>query len=183
MTNRFLLPCAALILAGMLPAQPPPGPPPPARGARGGLGGPGRGAGLGLGPLSERRLTAQLGLTAEQQNRVHTAISEGSVLQQGMAQREGDIRTRLATAVKAGNETQIDSVTQELSQLHQQRTAIQAKTMAKVYASLTPDQKTRVDVELSRALGVPRLGGSPTGRGPRRGGPGAPPPPPSPQQQ
>jgi Spy/CpxP family protein refolding chaperone len=174
MTNRFLLPWAVLVFAGMLPGQAPPGapsspPPPPARGPRGG------GPGFGLGPLSERRLTAQLGLTAEQQNKVHTAISEAGVLQQGMAQKEGAARTRLAAAVKAGNEAQIDSVSQEIAQLHQQRTAIHAKTVAKVYAALTADQKAKVDAELNRSLGVPQAGGP----RPRRGGPGAPPPPPA----
>jgi Spy/CpxP family protein refolding chaperone len=183
MTNRFVLTCAVLGLAGMLPGQTPPqgtppAPPPAARGLRGG------GPGFGLGPLSERRLTAQLGLTAEQQNKVHTAISEGSVLQQGMVQKEGDVRTRLATAVRAGNEAQIDSISQEMSQLQQQRTAVRAKTLAKVYATLTADQKTKVDAELNRTLGVPRAGGPGRGPRPRRGGPGAPPPPPpAPQQQ
>jgi Spy/CpxP family protein refolding chaperone len=180
MTYRFLLPLATVFLAGMLSAQPAPPapgagtpPPPPARGPRGGFGG-----GLG-GPLSERRLTQQLGLNAEQQNKVHTAIEETRVSQQGMAQKEGDARTRLATAVRAGNEAQIDSISQELSQLHQQRTAAQAKTLAKVYAALSPDQKTRIEGELNRTLGVPGVRGPGPGRGPRRG----PPPPPAPPQQ
>jgi Spy/CpxP family protein refolding chaperone len=186
MTFRFLLPLATVFLAGMLPAQPAPPapaagtppPPPPARGPRGGFGG------RLDGPLSERRLTQQLGLNAEQQNKVHTAIEESRVVQQGMAQKEGDARTRLATAVRAGNEAQIDSVSQELAQLHQQRTAAGAKAWAKVYAALTPDQKTRVEGELNRTLGVPgvrRLGpGGAGGQGPRRGPPTPPPPP---QQQ
>ena len=173
MTHRILLPLAALVVAGLLPAQAPAPspagtpPPPPAFGPRGGPGG----------LLSERRLTQQLGLTAEQQNKVHTAIEEGRVLQQGMAQKEGNARTRLATAVRAGNEAQIDSISQELAQLHQQRTAANAKAIAKVYGALTPDQKTRVEGQLNRALGVPGLGG---GRGPRRG---TPPPAPPAQQQ
>jgi Spy/CpxP family protein refolding chaperone len=182
MTYRFLLPLAAVFLAGVLPAQTPAPagtpPPPPARGPRGGFAG-GFGGGLG-GPLSERRLTQQLGLNAEQQNKVHTAIEEARVVQRGMAQKEGDANTRLATAVRAGNEAQIDSISQELAQLHQQRTASRAKTIAKVYATLTPDQKTRIEGELNRTLGVPGVRGpGPGGRGPRRG----PPPPPAPPQQ
>jgi Spy/CpxP family protein refolding chaperone len=169
MTNRSLLPCAVLLLAAMLPGQTPQGAPPaaapPARGPRGGF---------GLGPLSERRLTSQLGLTAEQQNKVHTVIAESSVQQQGLVTKEREIRTRLATAVKAGNEAQIDSVTQELSQVNQQRTAIHAKTVSKVYGALTAEQKAKVEPELSRSLGLPGPGGPRPGpRGPRRGGPGA----------
>lgn len=128
-------------------------------------------------------MTQQLGLTAEQQNKVHTAIEEARVVQQGMAPKEGDARTRLATAVRAGNEAQIDSISTELSQLHQQRTASQAKALAKVYATLTPDQRTRIEGELNRTLGVPGVRGpgpaGAGGRGPRRG----PPPPPAPPQQ
>jgi Spy/CpxP family protein refolding chaperone len=175
--RRFLLPLATVFLAGMLPAQaPPPAPPagapappaPPARGPRGPVGG------FRGGFLSERRLTQQLGLNAEQQNKVHTAIEESRVVEQGMAQKEGDARTRLATAVRAGNEAQIDSVSQELSQLHQQRTASQAKTIAKIYGSLTADQKTRIESELNRTLGVPGLRGRAAGPGGSR----RPPPPP-----
>jgi Spy/CpxP family protein refolding chaperone len=176
MKTIFLLPVAAFLAAAMLPAQAPPPapPPPPARGP----GGPRLGLG---GALSERRLTQQLGLNAEQQNKVHTAIEESRVVQQGLAQKEGDARTRLATAVRAGNEAQIDSISQELAQTHQQRIASQAKTLAKVYAALTPDQKTRVEAELNRALAVPGVGG--LGRGPRLGARRGPPPPPAPPQQ
>jgi len=181
MTQRYLLPLATVILAGMLPAQtpsaPPAGtpPPPPPHG---------RGPGGPFGPLSERRLTQQLGLTAEQQNKVHTVLEESKVLQQGMGQKESDARTRLAAAVRSGDESQIDSVSTELSQVHQQRTAAQAKAWAKIYATLTPAQKTRVDGELNRAMGLPGgPGPGPGGRGPRRGPPpgGAPPAPPTQQ--
>jgi hypothetical protein len=171
----FLLPLATVFLAGIIPAQAPPPapgaptpPPPPARGPRG----PADGFRGGL--LSERRLTRQLGLSAEQQNKVHTAIEESRVVQQGMVQKESDARTRLATAVRAGNEAQIDSVSQELAQLHQQRTASQAKTIAKVYAALNADQKTLIEGQLNRTLGVPGLRGRDLPPGGRR----APPPPP-----
>ena len=184
MTHRTLLPLATALFAGMLSAQPQPPsppaatpPPPPGRGAfgpRGALGG----------PFSERRLTQQLGLNAEQQNKVHTAIEEARVVQQGLAQKEGDARTRLATAVRAGNEAQIDSISQELSQLNQQRTAARAKSIAKVYATLNADQKTRIEGQLNRELGVPGIGRG-AGRGPgarQRRGPAPPPPPPAQQQ-
>lgn len=177
MKLRYLLSLGTVLLAGMLSAQTPPpataGTPPPPPSGRGP-----RGPREGFGPLSERRLTQQLGLNAQQQNTVHTAIEEGRVVQQGMAQKEGDARTRLATAVRAGNEAQIDSISTEISQLHQQRTATQAKTWAKVYAALTPDQRTRVEGAMNRSLGVPGLGGAG-----RAGAPGvsrrSPPPPPA----
>ena len=171
MKNRSLVItlCLAGFAAGLVPAQAPPPPPPGPRAF-----GPGRGFG---GPLSERRLAAQLNLTAEQQNKIHTALQEAQVLQQGMGQRERGLRTQLAAAVRAGNEAQIDSITQEMSQLNQQRSAIRAKSLAKVYGALTADQKTRIDRQLDGSLGVAQP------RGPRRGGRGGPPAPPAPQQQ
>jgi Spy/CpxP family protein refolding chaperone len=164
--HRFLLSLASVLIAGVLAAQTPTAPAagspaqPPARGPRGHFGG----------PLSERRLTQQLALNAEQQNKVHTAFEESRVAQQGMAQKEGDARTRLAAAVRTGNEAQIDSISTELSQLQQQRSAARAKTLSKVYATLTADQKTKIEGDLNRELGVP----GPRGRGPRRAPPAAP---------
>lgn len=161
------------LCVGLLPGQ---NPPPPGPGGPRGFG-PRAGGGPG-GPLSERRLARQLNLTAEQQNTIHTAMEESRVMQQGMAQKEGTLRTQLAAAVKAGNESQIDSISQDLAQLHQQRTAVQAKALAKVYGSLTADQKATVDTELSRAVGAPL----PRGQRPRRGPQGTTPAP-APQQQ
>ena len=149
MMRRLL---ASLCLAGLVSAQqlPPPRP-------RGPLG-PGMG-----GPMSERRLTRELNLNSEQQNQVHTAIEESRVILKGTDQRERDLRTQLATAVKGGDEAGIDRISQDLATIHQKRTAVQAKTMAKIYGSLTADQKALMERPLNRSLGVP----GPRPRGPR----------------
>jgi Spy/CpxP family protein refolding chaperone len=134
----------SLCLAGLLAAQPGPPPGPGPRGGRGQFG-------LG-GPLSEKRLATALNLSAEQQNKIHTAFEEARVLQKGIAEKNATLRSQLAAAVKAGNEAQIDTVTQEMAQVHQQQTAIRAKSLAKVYASLNADQKTQIDRMLNREL-------------------------------
>lgn len=141
---------------------------PTAPGTRNGRGGRGFGPGFGPGELRlegpnvEQRLTKQLNLNATQQNTVHTVVEESKVILQGMDQKETGLRTQLATAVRSGDASKIDTLTQELSTIHQQRSATEAKAISKIYASLSSDQKAKIDPALNRTLGVP--GGR---RGPR----------------
>ena len=111
------------------------------------------------GPNLERHLTKALNLTAEQQNKVHTAIEESRVQSKGMIQQAQTLHQSLAAAVKSGDEGQIDKAAQDMAALHQQQTAIHAKAMAKIYAALSPDQKAQVGKNLEMLMG-------PGGRGP-----------------
>src|SRR5947209_8254120 len=161
--------CLGILGTTLTFAQQPPNPPRPPRPPRaldgrrpmdldrGGL----------TGPNAERRLTRVLGLNAEQQNKVHTALEEQRVQTQGLSTRSSDLRQQLAAAVRAGDESKIDQITRDLAQVNQQRSAIAAKTLAKVYGSLSADQKTRVDGALNRELNLPGGGRL------RRGGPPA----------
>lgn len=140
---------------------------PPSQSAPRPRGGPGRGPWLeGPGgitaPNSEQRLTQRLGLNAAQQNTAHTAIEEAKVILNGARQQDRDLRTQLSTAIKTGDQAGIERVSQSLAQLHQQRTSTEAKALAKIYGSLSADQKTEMDRELNRGTGLPR-----GGRGPR----------------
>jgi hypothetical protein len=180
----------SLCLAGLAVAQTTPAPGTPGNAARprgrgpGGPGGPGRGGPGGpgglFGPNAEARLTKQLSLDATQQNTLHTALLTAQVQQQGMKEKMATLQTQLAAAVKSGDEGSIDRVTQDISNLHQQQTAIHAKTLSKLYTSLRADQKTSLEPLVNRELGVPGHPGArgPVGRGPRPGGrgkgPGAP---------
>jgi hypothetical protein len=136
---------------------------PAAPGTRNGRGGRGFGPGeLRLeGRNVEEHLTKQLNLNATQRNTVHTAVEESKVVLQGMDQKEAGLRTQLATAVRSGDASKIDSLTQELSTIHQQRSATEAKGISKIYASLSSDQKAKIDQAVNRTLGVPagRRGG------------------------
>lgn len=131
-------------------------PQPPAR-----RGGPG-----GRGPWNlETRLTNRLGLNATQQNTLHTALEEERTQTKGMMQQRHTLQQSLAAAVKSGNSDQIDSITQQMSSLDQQREAIHAKEMVKVYSALTADQKTKVGTNLEMLMG-PGMGGPGMGMGP-----------------
>jgi len=112
----------------------------------------------------EQRLTRDLGLNAEQQNKVHTTLAESSVLMQGNHQKLQDLHTALIAAIKAGNEDQIDKISQEMATLHQQQTAVRAKSMAKIYSTLTPDQKVKAGQNLEMLMGGPGFGGGPNPR-------------------
>jgi hypothetical protein len=179
MSFRYVAIC--FCLTGLVFAQQQTQTQPTAPGTRTGRGGRGFGPGFGRGELRlegrnvEQRLTKQLNLNATQQNTVHTAIEESKVILQGMDQKEAGLRTQLATAVRSGDASKIDELTQELSTTRQQRSATEAKAISKIYASLSSDQKAKIDPAVNRALGVP--GGR---RGPRPARTGTAPP--TPQQ-
>ena len=117
----------------------------------------------------EQRLTARLGLTAEQQNKVHTILAERDVVAKGSGEQMQALNTSMTAAIKAGSEDQIDRISQDMANLHQKEVSLHGKTMAKIYAALTPAQQTKVgpDLEMLMGRGFP-------GPGPRPGT-GAPP--------
>jgi Spy/CpxP family protein refolding chaperone len=117
--------------------------------------------------MFEQRLTRNLGLSAQQQNFVHTALAERAVIGKGTGEQMRNLNHSLVTAVKAGNESQIDQVSTQLETLRQQQTALHAKTMAKIYSSLTPAQQAKVGANLEMLMGGPGFRGP--GPGPRRG--------------
>jgi len=145
-----------------------------------------------FGPNAESRLTKQLGLDAAQQNTLHTALLSAGVQQQGMKEKMAGLRTQLATAVKAGDESTIDRTTQDIAALNQQQSAIHLKTISKLYTSLNAAQKTRFEPQMNREIGLPGqglpgqglpgqglpgqrpAGRGPGGRGPRPGAKRAP---------
>jgi Heavy-metal resistance len=131
-----------------------------AQGPRRGFGGPGG----PVGPDTEARLTKTLNLNAAQQNTVHTALQEHRVATTGLNDQLHNLNTQLHSAIKSGAADQIDKISASLATLHQQQIASQAKAAAKIYATLTDDQKTQVGDHIEMLMG-----GGPVGRGP--GGP------------
>jgi hypothetical protein len=137
-----------------------------AQGPRGGFG-PG-GAG---GPDTETHLTRTLGLNATQQNTVHTALQEHRVATSGLNEQMRTLNTQLHAAIKSGATDQIDKLTTSISSIDQQILSSQSKAAAKIYSSLTEDQKTQVGDHIEMLTT-----GGPMGRGPggpppgRRGG-------------
>jgi Spy/CpxP family protein refolding chaperone len=98
---------------------------------------------------------------------MHTARSEAAVASKGLRDQARTLRQELTAAIKAGDTAKIDSLAPSIAQVEGQLTAIDAKMQAKIYGSLTADQKAKVD---ARPGGLGRLMGG--------GRPGPPPPPP-----
>ena len=130
----------------------------PGRRGPGGPGGP-------VGPDTEARLTKTLNLNATQQNAVHTALQEHRVATSGLQDQMRDLNTQLRAAIKSGATDQIDKLTASMATLHAQEQASQAKAAAKIYSTLTADQKTQIGDHVEMLTG----GGFGGGRGP--GGP------------
>jgi Spy/CpxP family protein refolding chaperone len=122
---------------------------------------------VGGGPDTEARLTKTLNLNATQQNAAHTALQEHRVATSGLNEQMRTLNTQLHAAIKAGNTEQITQITTSLSTLHQQMLASQSNAAAKIYATLTADQKTQVGDHIEMLMGGPGFGGR---------GPGGPPP-------
>lgn len=99
------------------------------------------------------RLTAGLNLTADQQKQVHEIFSQSRTEMKTLMPKFREDRAALAGAVKSDSEQQIDKVAQQDAQLRAQMEAIHAKTLAKFYSILTPDQKAKVDQRMNRMLG------------------------------
>jgi len=112
---------------------------------------PGEAAMLGMRDL---RVAADLNLTADQQAQIRAAFKAAAEFRTGMVGRGRDLRNQLAAAIKAGDQAKVEKASQDLGELLQQQIAFQAKTIAKVYALLTPEQKTKLDQEVGRSLGL-----------------------------
>lgn len=118
----------------------------------------------------EQRLSARLGLNATQQNALHTARMEAETQMQGMNVQRRTLHTALITAIKAGNTDQIDQVSQQMATLQQQEAAVRSKASAKIYATLSADQKTKVGDRVEMLGGPGGFGpGFGPGPGPMRG--------------
>jgi hypothetical protein len=124
-----------------------------------------RGPGGPVGPDTETRLTKTLNLNATQQNAVHTALQEHRVATSGLQDQMHTLNTQLHAAIKAGATDQIDTLSASIATLHQQQLASQSKAAAKIYSTLTADQKTQIGDHVEMLTG----GGFGGGRGP--GGP------------
>jgi Spy/CpxP family protein refolding chaperone len=114
------------------------------------------------------REAALLGLTTDQQTLIKTTRTEAATQSKPLREQARTLRGELDAAIKAGDTGKIDSLTPSIAQIEGQIGAIDAKAQAKIYGSLTADQKAKVDAAPG---GLGRLGMM------GRRGPGGPPPP------
>jgi Spy/CpxP family protein refolding chaperone len=115
------------------------------------------------------REAALLGLTTDQQTLIKAARTDAATQSKPLRDQARTLQGELTAAIKAGDTGKIDSLTPSIAQIQGQIGAIDAKAQAKIYGSLTADQKAKVDAAPG---GLGRLGMMGGGRR----GPGGPPP-------
>ncbi len=113
------------------------------------------------------REAAQLGLTTDQQTLIKATRTDAATQSKPLRDQVHTLRQELEAAIKAGDTGKIDSLSPSIAQIEAQIGAIDAKAQAKIYGSLTADQKAKVDAAPG---GLGRLGMM------GRRGPGGPPP-------
>ena len=91
-----------------------------------------------------------LNLTPDQQAQAKQIMAgarqESAPLRQQMKQN----REALASAIKSGNDAQIDQITKADAPVMAQMAAIRAHAFEKIYATLTPEQKAKADTMRQR---------------------------------
>jgi periplasmic protein CpxP/Spy len=92
------------------------------------------------------KLAEQLNLTDAQKETAKAAFQQARQQAQPIRQQLRDNREALAAAVKAGKgEADIQQLANTTGTLMGQLTAIRTEAFAKVYATLTPEQRTKAD--------------------------------------
>jgi len=105
-----------------------------------------------------QHLTNQLNLTSDQQTRVRKIFVDSRKNSEAIMPKIREEHEALTSAVKSGNDHEIDRILQQNSQVNADFEANHVKAMAKVYQLLTPEQKTRFDQMDSRWFSRERHG-------------------------
>lgn len=101
-----------------------------------------------------RRLTSRLNLTSDQQSQVKEILRNSRSEMKTWAPQFREERMALDAAVKADSLGQIDQIAQQNMNLNSKMEANHLKTVAKIYAILTPDQKVKFDQNFDRMMGL-----------------------------
>ncbi len=91
------------------------------------------------------RMANYLNLTPVQREQAKQVMKEAHAQSASLRQQLKQDRAELATAVKSGNDAQIDRLTKSEAPLMAQMAAIRAHAFEKIYATLTPAQKAKAD--------------------------------------
>ena len=90
-------------------------------------------------------MATALDLTAAQKEQVQTIVADARQSAQPIRQQLQQSRQSLVSAVKAGDNAQIEQIAASQGVLQGQLTAIRGKAFAQIYALLTPQQKAKAD--------------------------------------
>ncbi len=100
------------------------------------------------------RMTTRLNLTADQQTQVKGILKQAREENRTLAPKFREERMALDAAVKSDSLSQIDQITQQNVNLNSKMEANHLKTVAKIYAILTPDQQAKFDQHFDRMMGL-----------------------------
>ena len=101
-----------------------------------------------------RYLSKQLNLTPDQQAQARRIFADTRKSSEALMPKIREEHEALNAAVKTGNDHEIDRILQQNSQLNSDFEAMHVKAMAKVYQTLTSDQKAKFDQLGSRWVGA-----------------------------
>jgi Spy/CpxP family protein refolding chaperone len=104
-----------------------------------------------LGARLRQRMLKNLNLTADQKAQAKEIMQTAKTAVQPIRQQLQAGRKELATAVKNGDATQIQALSEKQGALQGQALAVRSGAMAKFYAILTPDQKAKAEQMQQRA--------------------------------
>jgi Spy/CpxP family protein refolding chaperone len=91
------------------------------------------------------RAATQLDLTDAQKQFAQSLFRENRAAAQPLMQQLRQGREEMAAAVKANNDAEITRIANQQAQLTAQLHALRAKSLAKFYAQLTPEQRAKAD--------------------------------------
>ena len=91
------------------------------------------------------RIANYLNLTPEQRAQAKAVMATAREQAKPLREQLKLDRTALRSAIKTGNDVEINRITKAEAPLIAQMSAIRAHAFEKVYASLTPEQKTKAD--------------------------------------
>jgi len=101
------------------------------------------------------RFATKLNLTDDQKTQAKSILQSSRESSQSIAQQLRQSRQALRDAVKAGkSDAEINQLSANVGNLAGQVATIRAKTFAKTYALLTPEQRTKADEMHNHARGM-----------------------------
>ena len=107
--------------------------------------------------MVQKRMLKALNLTDTQKQQAKTILQSARQTAQPLAQQLKQDRAALTAAVEAGDSAKIQQLSTEMGSLRGNVLGVRSLAMAKFYALLTPDQKTKAEEFRQKAQQV--LGG------------------------
>lgn len=103
------------------------------------------------------RLTSDLNLSPDQQAKAKAIFQKSWQDSQALRPKLREERAALMNAIRSDDQARIGQLIQQNTQLNAQVREIHAKAMAQFYATLNPDQKTKMDRKMNASFMRPMM--------------------------